>query len=138
SAGLEERLGHLAAWISPFFLLQGLWVSALAMRHMLKERRASTGDLAALVSLIVLAAILGTPEKDILPGAWYVLMLTVLWAPLVTRRLAKKESFYSRGFRLTFLAGFLVCGGMLYGLQGDSKGLLLPAAGTLLKVIAGV
>jgi len=55
---IADRVAHVAGWLSPFFLLLGLWVSGLGVRHMLKERRASTGDLAAVVSLVFLGAIL--------------------------------------------------------------------------------
>jgi len=51
-----------------FLPVVGTLVSGLGVRHMLKERRASTGDLAAVVSLVFLGAILLTSGKTFCPA----------------------------------------------------------------------
>jgi len=136
---MSERIVHAAGWLSPFFLMYGVWVSGESVIRMLRERRASTADLAALLSLMILGIVLFTPGKSTLPGAWYLLGVLALWSPLIAQRLAVKENFYSRGFRLTFLAGFVVCVGTLWILhQGGLNGALLPGAETLAKLVAAV
>lgn len=137
SASFNERSLRIIGWLSPFLFIQGLWVTGLRLFQMLKERRASPVDLTALIALCILAAALTMPGKDVLPGAWYLVMVVVLWAPLIARRLAQKENFYSRGFRLTFSAGFVVCGIAFLIIQGGpSGGFLVPEGATLLKLVA--
>jgi hypothetical protein len=91
--------------------------------------------LSALVSLVLLVVVLGTEGKDTLPGAWYVLMLLALWAPLIMRDLALKENFYSRCFRTTAVISFLVCAGTLWRLQHNPAAGMMPDGDALEQVL---
>jgi hypothetical protein len=139
SAVVTERFVHILAWLSPFGVVFGAWAAGRTLQRLVLERRAATADFVALMSLVIGGVVLTTGGKDMLPGAWYLLVLAALWAPLVAHDLAKKENFYTRAFRLTFLAGFVICGAMLFTVkQGVSRGLLVPDLDMIFKVCAGL
>jgi hypothetical protein len=136
---LMQRLIHILAWLSPFYLIFGIWTGARLIRDLWVHRRSVPIDLVALISLAVLGVVILTPGKDTLPAAWYLLVLGALWSPLVAASLSKRENFYSRGFRWTFLGSFIVASGTLVILQaGPARGLLLPDATGLIAVSGAI
>jgi hypothetical protein len=136
-AALHERLIHTTAWLSPFLGVWGLWICGRAIRGLMQERRAGVVHIAVMVSLMVLAIVLATPAKDVLPGAWYLLLILAIWTPLAAQDIAKKENFYSRGFRFTCAAAAAVCAGILWALQRSlPQGSLLPDGQMLVALSA--
>jgi hypothetical protein len=134
---LNERFVHLTAWLSPFFLAWGLWLSMRSVKTMVSEHRSTSAHIGIGVAFTVVLVALLTPGKDILPGAWYLLLIWVVWSPFAAQDIAKKENFYSRGFRFTFLGAFVVCAVMLWALHlWTPQGSLLPSGSTLIGLTA--
>jgi hypothetical protein len=133
----DDRLLHVTAWLSPFLLVWGIWLSLRSIRSMISEHRSTSGHIGTTLALVVLAIAISIPGQELLPGAWYLLLILAIWTPMAAHDLAKKENFYSRGFRFTFLSAFVVCVVMMWALHlWTPRGTLLPSGATLIALMA--
>src|SRR5262249_2164794 len=105
--------------------------------RMLRERRTTAADLASLISLVVLGVVLVSSGKDTFPGAWYLLMISAAWSPLIAKEIATKENFFTRAARITFGVGFVVTAVTFAVLRrNESAFSLVPGPDVLITLIA--